>query len=102
MLPADVLDKVFALENLEAAGHGTRQADYNLGLSQKRALSIARRFRKMGFRYPIFYQGFGERGLKVPTPDETDEPRNRRAEYVLAAEPPPIDVPGAATRWKRL
>lgn len=77
-------------------------ADYNQGLSEKRALSIARFFRQKGFAYPIYYQGFGEHALKVQTPDETDEPRNRRAEYVLAAEPPPVAVPGAAGRWKRL
>ncbi len=77
-------------------------ADYNQNLSDKRALSIARHLRAKGFGHPIFYQGFGERGLKVPTPDETDEPKNRRAEYVLAAEPPPMDVPGSSSRWKRL
>ena len=77
-------------------------ADYNLQLSGKRALSIARYFRSKGFRHPIYYQGYGERGLKVPTPDETDEPRNRRAEYVLAAEPPTMNVPGSAAHWKRL
>ncbi|RME24469.1 MAG: OmpA family protein, partial [Deltaproteobacteria bacterium] len=77
-------------------------ADYNRRLSENRARAIAQFFRKKGFRHPIYYQGFGERGLKVPTPDETDEPRNRRAEYVLAAEPPPLDVSGAELHWKRL
>jgi outer membrane protein OmpA-like peptidoglycan-associated protein len=77
-------------------------ADYNRQLSEKRALAIARYFRERGFKHPIFYQGYGERGLKVPTPDQTDEPRNRRAEYVLAAEPPTMNVPGSAGRWKRL
>jgi outer membrane protein OmpA-like peptidoglycan-associated protein len=77
-------------------------AETNQALSDKRALAIARYFRNKGFSYPIFYQGFGERGLKVVTPDETDEPLNRRAEYVLAAEPPDLQVPGAAAGWKRL
>jgi outer membrane protein OmpA-like peptidoglycan-associated protein len=77
-------------------------ADYNQQLSEKRARSIAQYYRQKGFSHPIYYQGFGERGLKVPTPDETDEPKNRRAEYVLAAEPPPMDVPGSAGKWKRL
>ncbi len=76
--------------------------DYNQRLSEKRARSIAEYLQKKGFAHPIYYQGFGERGLKVPTPDETDEPRNRRAEYVLAAEPPPMDVPGSVSKWKRL
>ncbi|RLB58146.1 MAG: hypothetical protein DRI34_05800 [Deltaproteobacteria bacterium] len=77
-------------------------ADYNRQLSEKRARAIAEYFRRQGFAYPIYYQGFGEKGLKVPTPDETAEPRNRRAEYVLAAEPPPLEVAGAELRWKRL
>lgn len=77
-------------------------ADYNQQLSEKRAHAIAEYFRRQGFAFPIYYQGFGERGLKVPTPDETAEPRNRRAEYVLAAEPPPLEVPGAELHWKRL
>ena len=38
----------------------------------------------------------------VPTPDETDEPQNRRAEYVLAAEPPSMNVAGSSKGWKRL
>ncbi len=77
-------------------------ADYNQGLSERRALSIARYFRQKGFAQPIFYQGFGERALRVPTPDETPEPRNRRAEYVLGADPPPMDIPGADAGWKKL
>lgn len=77
-------------------------ADYNQGLSERRALAIARYFREKGFRYPIFFLGLGERGLKVLTPDETDEPRNRRAEYVLAAEPPSLGVSGGRMGWSAL
>jgi len=89
---------------LYVAGHTdtVAAADYNLQLSEKRALAIAGYFRGQGFKRPIYYQGYGERGLKLPTPDETDEPRNRRAEYVLAAEPPAMNVPGSAAHWKRL
>jgi outer membrane protein OmpA-like peptidoglycan-associated protein len=77
-------------------------ADSNLILSQKRAKAIAKYFKNKGFTQPIYYQGFGERGLKVPTSDEVDEPQNRRAEYVLAAEPPAMDIAGAYQNWKRL
>ncbi|MBN2497655.1 MAG: OmpA family protein [Deltaproteobacteria bacterium] len=86
---------------LYIAGHTdtVAGADYNLGLSDKRALAIARYFRKKGFRHSIFYQGFGEKVLKVQTPDETDELQNRRAEYVLAAHPPPMPQ---STAWKQL
>lgn len=76
--------------NLYIAGYtdtvGSR-AD-NLELSEQRARSIARAFRQRGFEFPIYYQGFGEDVLATPTPDETDEIRNRRALYVLAAQPP--------------
>ncbi len=89
---------------LYIAGHTdtVAAAAHNQRLSTKRALAIARYFRSKGFDRPIFYQGFGEHCPKVPTPDETDEPRNRRAEYVLAAEPPPIGCAAAGGRWKRL
>ena len=60
----------------------------NQTLSEARARSIARWFRANGFTRPIFVQGFGERGLAVATPDETEAPANRRAEYIIAAEPP--------------
>ncbi len=77
-------------------------ARYNLRLSEMRAIAIARYFRKKGFKYPIYYQGFGEKGQKVPTPDNTDEPQNRRAEYVLAAQPPSVKITGTRSRWKKL
>lgn len=73
----------------------------NLALSEKRARAIAEYFRDHGVELPIFYQGFGEAVLAVPTGDEVDEARNRRAAYLLAAGPPSgPDFPGA--RWRRL
>lgn len=74
----------------------------NQGLSQRRARAIAQWFRSRGFSGPIWVQGFGEGVLAVGTPDETDEPANRRAVYVLAAETPrPTgDLPRA--NWTRL
>ena len=61
----------------------------NLQLSERRARAIASWFRAQGFERPIYYQGFGERGLTVQTADEVDEVQNRRAVYIAAAEPPP-------------
>lgn len=71
-------------------------------LSAARARSIASWFRKAGIKLPIYYQGFGERVLAVPTPDNTPEERNRRALYILGnAQPPTSDqIPRSA--WKRL
>ncbi len=86
---------------LYIAGHTdtVAAADTNDRLSELRALSIARYLRAKGFKKPIFYQGFGERLLKAETPDETDEAQNRRAEYLLAAEPPPMQ---GSRGWKAL
>lgn len=74
----------------------------NLILSRDRARAIARWFRDQGFSGPIYYQGFGERGLAVHTTDEQPEPANRRAVYVVAAQAPPATdaMPGAD--WKPL
>jgi outer membrane protein OmpA-like peptidoglycan-associated protein len=71
---------------------------YNLRLSQRRAQAIAGWFRKHGLRLPIFYEGFGEQSLLVATPDETDEVRNRRVDYILAVEEPALK--GARAAWK--
>jgi outer membrane protein OmpA-like peptidoglycan-associated protein len=68
----------------------------NRALSEARALAIAAAFREAGVRLPISYAGLGEQGLLVATPDETDEPRNRRATYTLAVDPP------RAVAWKTL
>jgi outer membrane protein OmpA-like peptidoglycan-associated protein len=89
---------------LYIAGHtdtvGT--ASYNLKLSQERAQSIARWFRQRGVRIPIAYEGFGESALLVATPDQTDEPRNRRADYILADDPPNLRATGYQPSWKRV
>jgi outer membrane protein OmpA-like peptidoglycan-associated protein len=74
----------------------------NQVLSEQRAHSIAQWFSKRGFEGPIWYQGFGEGVLAVPTPDETDEVRNRRAIYVVAAEVPSAGGEMPRTDWTRL
>lgn len=68
----------------------------NRTLSFNRARSIGAWFRSRGVRIPVFVDGAGEDALLVQTPDETDEPRNRRAEYIIS-----IEEPGAG-RWQRL
>jgi outer membrane protein OmpA-like peptidoglycan-associated protein len=73
---------------------------HNQRLSDNRARSIATWFRNQGLRIPIFYQGFGEDALKVNTPDETDEQRNRRALYLLASQRPPKGRELPRDDWK--
>ena len=74
----------------------------NLILSRDRARAIARWFRDQGFSGPIYYQGFGERGLAVHTTDEQPEPANRRAVYVVAAQAPPVTEAMPGAEWKPL
>jgi outer membrane protein OmpA-like peptidoglycan-associated protein len=73
--------------------------DANRALSKARADAIARWFVRRGFPGPVRAQGFGEAALAVPTPDETDSAPNRRALYLLAAEPPPPSADLPADDW---
>lgn len=74
----------------------------NQRLSEARAQAIAGWFRSKGFSGPVFVRGLGENGLLVPTPDETDEQRNRRATYILAADAPPSSAALPAGAWAPL
>jgi outer membrane protein OmpA-like peptidoglycan-associated protein len=88
----------FVDATLYVVGHTDTVADaaYNRELSQKRAREIAAFFRKRGATLPIWTCGRGEDALAVSTPDNTDEPRNRRAEYIIG-----VDKPFVAA-WQRL
>jgi outer membrane protein OmpA-like peptidoglycan-associated protein len=76
--------------------------DYNLGLSRDRARAIAAWLRKRGVGVPIAYEGFGETSPAVSTADQVDEPRNRRVDYVLAADEPTMKTTGFKPAWKRV
>jgi len=73
----------------------------NLRLSTNRARSIARWFVRHGVKIAVFYQGFGE-VLRVATPDNTPESRNRRVSYVLSAQAPGPNRDFPAMKWKRI
>ena len=89
---------------LYIAGHTDTVGNnaYNLQLSQRRAQSLARWFRGRGVRIPIAYEGFGETVLRVQTPDNTDEVRNRRADYIIADEAPPMTGTTVKPAWRRV
>jgi outer membrane protein OmpA-like peptidoglycan-associated protein len=72
--------------------------EHNLALSRRRARAIAGWFRARGLTLAVAFEGLGERAPIVKTPDETDEPRNRRADYILSLEPPPL--PAGEFSWK--
>jgi len=94
----------FAELRLYVLGHTDTVGDTaaNRELSLKRARSIAAYLRKRGLKLPIFYEGFGEQAPSLPTPDETDEAANRRAEYILAVEPPTLSQPPFPPQWRKL
>jgi outer membrane protein OmpA-like peptidoglycan-associated protein len=77
-------------------------AKYNLGLSLKRAQSIAGCFRKNGLRIPIAFEGYGEQALRIATPDNTDEPRNRRVDYILSVEDSVLGAKDFRPVWKTI
>lgn len=59
-------------------------ARYNLGLSKRRAGSVAGALSTRGVaRSRIAASGFGETRLRVPTPDGTPNAQNRRAEVTV-------------------
>ena len=74
----------------------------NVELSRKRAHAIAKWFADHGVKTAILAQGFGETVPKVPTPDNTDEVRNRRASYVLATQPPPANRGFPSRNWSKV
>lgn len=87
---------------LYIAGHTDTvgKPQYNLDLSRKRAQAIAGWFRKNGLRLPIAFEGFGEQALRIATPDNTDEPRNRRVDYILSIEDPVLRATDFRPVWK--
>jgi outer membrane protein OmpA-like peptidoglycan-associated protein len=73
---------------------------HNMILSRQRARAIAAWFMKRGLCVPIAYDGFGEIALKKLTADEVDEQENRRADYILAVEPPTVSSRGRTPVWQ--
>ena len=90
---------------LYIAGHTDTvgPAAKNRQLSLARATAIGAYLRGKQLAMPIVVAGFGEDAPKVATPDETDEPANRRADYVLgpAGGAPPFKLAAKAS-WKPL
>jgi hypothetical protein len=74
----------------------------NQRLSQERAESIARWFKKRGVKFPLYAQGFGESVLVVKTADEIAEEKNRRAIYILGNARPGTSANFPRSDWRRV
>ena len=83
---------------LYISGHTDTMGDAssNKTLARRRAQTIAKYLQQVGVGINIFYRGTGEEELAIPTGDNVDEPRNRRARYILSN-----GAPDAHT-WKKL
>ena len=90
--------------NLYIAGYtdtvGSKES--NLALSGARARARGHYFRGKGLSIPIYAQGFGEDVPAVQTGDEVDEPRNRRALYILSNFSPPKSYHVPRLDWQGL
>ncbi len=105
-LIAEAVDKFgrFADVKLFIAGHtdSVGPLESNRVLSMNRASALVRAFRAKGLKIPMFFEGFGEEALAVETPDETDEARNRRAQYFVAINAPVVTNAKFSPRWQKL
>jgi outer membrane protein OmpA-like peptidoglycan-associated protein len=75
---------------------------HNAELSRARARAIAGWLRAHGYNQPIFYHGFGESWLAQPTGDGVDSALNRRAVYMVGANPPPAGSGVPSVNWTPL
>ena len=78
---AQVLKQHPEVQRVEIEGHASSKGDstYNVGLTEKRALAVARALEKQGVEgkrlVPI---GYGEYCPAIDKGDDVDEPKNRR------------------------
>jgi outer membrane protein OmpA-like peptidoglycan-associated protein len=105
-LTLDAIEKFGALAEIKLYIIGCTDtvgpAASNRTLSLNRARSIGAWFRKRGVRIPVMYEGFGEEALLVGTADEVDEPKNRRAMYIISIDPPRTQNTPFEPKWQRL
>ena len=90
----DATVRLFVTGHTDTVGN----AASNRALSDKRAQAIAVWFGRRGVKVPVYARGMGEDDLKVETADETDEQKNRRVDYDVAAAPKSAGYPG----WTRV
>jgi outer membrane protein OmpA-like peptidoglycan-associated protein len=77
-------------------------ASSNRSLSRRRARAIGSWLREHGYSHPVYYYGFGESWLAKRTGDGVDEQANRRAVYMVSANPPPPSSGVPQVNWSGL
>jgi outer membrane protein OmpA-like peptidoglycan-associated protein len=77
-------------------------AGHNRELSGRRARAIGRWLKSHGYSGPVFTHGFGEGLLAVQTGDGEDNILNRRALYMVGANPPPAGSGVPSVGWQAL
>ena len=92
-----VKNRLYIIGHTDTVG----STESNRNLSLNRARSIAAWFRRRGIGISVYYEGFGEQLLRVGTRDETDEPRNRRVQYLISRDDPTLTAPWTP-RWRKL
>ena len=102
----DVLDKYGSVVPVKLYIAGCTDtvgsASANKSLSERRARAIASWLRSNGYSQPIYYYGFGESLLADPTGDEVESAANRRALYMVGANPPPAGSGVPSVNWWKL
>ncbi len=80
---ADLAERASA--EVLVAGHADTvgRTAFNEALSARRAEEVAARLRQAGASVSIEVQSHGKRKPRIPTPDNTDEPGNRRVEVSI-------------------
>lgn len=77
---ADIKDRTLGGIMVDGYTDTAGPASYNMGLSERRAETVARALIDAGIPASIVTtKGFGETDLAVPTPDNTPDQANRRA-----------------------
>ena len=75
---------------------------HNRDLSERRARAIGTWLKAHGFAGPVYTHGFGESFLAVQTGDGEDNASNRRALYLVGANPPPAGSGIPSVGWQAL
>ncbi len=81
---ADAIE-ILGISKVELIGHADRagSARFNMALSHRRAEAVKAALLELGVKIEIVVTAKGESTPLVPTPDDVQEPQNRRVEAIF-------------------